>query len=492
MLVINVGASLLKADGFDRRVTSGGRARRPWLNSWVDSAKTLTTVYLSEPHFEKEVNTQTGLTEFKHYVKVGGSIVAIQTRRSDGTEDVKYLIPDHLGSTSLVTDSLGAVVDRQAFDPWGDRRVASGSTVGAADPANLIQPTSTTRGYTGHEQLDQGNMGLTHMNGRVYDPTLGRFISADPNVPAPFSSQSFNRFSYVRNSPLNATDPTGYLDTFSQMAVANVSFGFVSIIVLNSSSSGPPPPEATAKKAEAEMMRPVQLAQVSTGTFTDAAAAGTLEHVVITEKMDYGYTGRPESNAPSLTLKALRLRTLERGAAMLRGTSEAKAPSVGMGTKLKAWTISNMPGLAGAFWNSDQELSILSESMKGEGQAAASLGAISAAAGGAPDPNDPNGKGDGLTRAQRQAIKKVDNVINNNALPHDFEGVENELAGRVTGFDHVTEMRQSVRALQDAAKSLDGSLQNPNLNGAAREQISQALSRANSTLARMTSTLGGY
>ena len=178
--------------------------------TWVDGAKTLTTVYLSEPLFEKEVNTQTGLTEFKHYVRVGSSIVAMHTRRSNATEEVRYLIPDHLGSTSVVTDAAGAVIDRQAFDPWGDRRVASGAAAGAADPTNLIQPTSTTRGFTGHEQLDQGSMGLTHMNGRVYDPTLGRFISADPNVQAPFSSQSFNRYSYLWNAPLSGADPSGF------------------------------------------------------------------------------------------------------------------------------------------------------------------------------------------------------------------------------------------------------------------------------------------
>ena len=179
--------------------------------TWVDAGKTLSSYYLSEPHFEKEVNSQSGITEYKHYVRVGSGIVAIHTRRSNATEDVKYLLADHLGSTSVVTDASGAVIDRQAFDPWGDRRTASGATVGAADPTNLIQPTSTTRGYTGHEQLDQGNMGLTHMNGRVYDPTLARFISADPYIQAPFSSQSFNRFSYVSNGPLNATDPSGYL-----------------------------------------------------------------------------------------------------------------------------------------------------------------------------------------------------------------------------------------------------------------------------------------
>ena len=47
----------------------------------------------------------------------------------------------------------------------------------------LILPTFTNRGYTGHEHIDE--MGLIHMNGRVYDPVLGRFLSADPNIQAP-------------------------------------------------------------------------------------------------------------------------------------------------------------------------------------------------------------------------------------------------------------------------------------------------------------------
>ncbi|MDR7090662.1 hypothetical protein J2X05_002686 [Cellvibrio fibrivorans] len=48
------------------------------------------------------------------------------------------------------------------------------------------------------------------MNGRVYDPELGRFMSADPFVQAPYNSQSYNRYSYVFNNPLSFTDPSGY------------------------------------------------------------------------------------------------------------------------------------------------------------------------------------------------------------------------------------------------------------------------------------------
>ncbi|MDC0601904.1 hypothetical protein OAP14_02615 [Aliiglaciecola sp.] len=48
------------------------------------------------------------------------------------------------------------------------------------------------------------------MNGRIYDPTLGRFLQADPHIQAPKNSQSYNRYSYVLNNPLSYTDPSGY------------------------------------------------------------------------------------------------------------------------------------------------------------------------------------------------------------------------------------------------------------------------------------------
>lgn len=48
------------------------------------------------------------------------------------------------------------------------------------------------------------------MNGRVYDPTLGRFLSVDPVFQAPTNGQSLNPYSYVLNNPLSLTDPSGY------------------------------------------------------------------------------------------------------------------------------------------------------------------------------------------------------------------------------------------------------------------------------------------
>jgi RHS repeat-associated protein len=63
------------------------------------------------------------------------------------------------------------------------------------------------RGYTGHEHLPE--FGLINMNGRMYDPIVGRFLSPDPYVQAPDFSQSYNRYSYCLNNPLIYTDPSG-------------------------------------------------------------------------------------------------------------------------------------------------------------------------------------------------------------------------------------------------------------------------------------------
>ena len=48
------------------------------------------------------------------------------------------------------------------------------------------------------------------MNGRVYDPSLGRFLSSDPIIQNSGNSQNLNRYSYVMNSPMGYRDPSGY------------------------------------------------------------------------------------------------------------------------------------------------------------------------------------------------------------------------------------------------------------------------------------------
>ena len=103
-----------------------------------------------------------------------------------------------------ISDTAGNVVERLAFDPWGKRRYPNG----LPDNLDAIVGVNTDRGYTMHEHLDE--MGLIHMNGRIYDPLIGRFMSADPFIQSPSNLQSYNRYAYVMNNPLAYTDPSGY------------------------------------------------------------------------------------------------------------------------------------------------------------------------------------------------------------------------------------------------------------------------------------------
>lgn len=164
------------------------------------SGVTTTTVFAGGLYERHTVGSR---TIHKHYIAGSSGVVAIYYHEPGGPNDyTQYLHRDHLGSIDTITNNAGAVVERLSYDPWGKRRTADWQNVNAAI-TSLVR-----RGYTGHEHLDE--VGLIHMNGRVYDPTIGRFLSADPFVQAPEFSQSLNRYSYVMNNPLAATDPSGF------------------------------------------------------------------------------------------------------------------------------------------------------------------------------------------------------------------------------------------------------------------------------------------
>ncbi len=165
-----------------------------------------TTYYLSPridagAHYEKEIDGL--LIEHKHYIYAAGKTIAIHTTKSDNTAKTRYLHKDHLGSTDVITDENGKVVERMSFEAFGSRRNIDWSSA-----AGVVAAIESHHGFTGHEQLD--DVGIIHMNGRLYDPQLGRFLSPDIQVQYPENSQSFNRYSYVNNNPLSYTDPSGY------------------------------------------------------------------------------------------------------------------------------------------------------------------------------------------------------------------------------------------------------------------------------------------
>ncbi len=119
-------------------------------------------------------------------------------RTTKRTTRTAFLHRDALRSITAISDDKGALIERMSFDPWGKRR----------EKADEPRFHTFRRGFTGHEHLD--NLGLVHMNGRVYDPRIGRFISADPFTDGAQATQAFNRYTYVSNNPLRFIDPSGF------------------------------------------------------------------------------------------------------------------------------------------------------------------------------------------------------------------------------------------------------------------------------------------
>lgn len=161
--------------------------------------------------YEKEVRGN-GTIEHKHYLAAAGVNFALFTSRTGTLNGLpatttSYFHHDQLGSVAAITNESGVVTERLAYDPWGKRRFIS-INPGQPDTQDAITGQKTDRGYTMHEHLDE--VGVIHMNGRIYDPLMGRFMSADIMIEAPYELASHNRYSYVWNNPLNRTDPSGF------------------------------------------------------------------------------------------------------------------------------------------------------------------------------------------------------------------------------------------------------------------------------------------
>jgi len=163
-----------------------------------------TTVYAGE--YEKI--TENGNTREFYYLD-GNTIVI----KENGSVKTYLAFTDNLGSILSVMDENGAKVFDASYDAWGKQTVTF-NTIGLH------------RGYTGHEML--GEFDIINMNGRLYDPVLGRFFSPDNYVQMPDNSQNFNRYSYCLNNPLKYTDPSGNLFGIDDAVIAFAAFNMAS------------------------------------------------------------------------------------------------------------------------------------------------------------------------------------------------------------------------------------------------------------------------
>jgi RHS repeat-associated protein len=123
------------------------------------------------------------------WIYANGQLIAAENDQPDHT---LHFFSDHLGTPRLITGSGGAVIARHTYYPFGEE---------ATSPAQDAEVMK----FTGHERDSL----LDNMHARFTDAALGRFLSVDPVEGDPQNPQSWNRYAYVRNNPINRIDPTG-------------------------------------------------------------------------------------------------------------------------------------------------------------------------------------------------------------------------------------------------------------------------------------------
>ncbi len=185
------GSVTYKYDALGRRIQSapsnGASTNFSYDGQDVAQDKTSTNViteYLNGPGIDNKIRQKTGTTLY-------------------------YFAKDHLGSTTALTDSKGALVERETYDAYG----------------NSVGSSKTRYGFTGRER--DSLTGLTYYRARFYDPQLGRFISEDP---IRFTGGT-NWYDYVANSPLNWIDPFGWAKFYYWPSHGNSKFGHSALLL---------------------------------------------------------------------------------------------------------------------------------------------------------------------------------------------------------------------------------------------------------------------
>ncbi len=178
-----------------------GPDRKRYLRVDQQGSNTTETLYVGEGY--ERVTTIDGGTpsnnSVEHKYHVHGIALITQTEGGN-TETTHSLISDYQDSLLAIADQSGNLIQRFRYTPFGEQVDVSQGITGSH--------TFTTKGYTSHEHIE--GMDIIHMNGRIYDPVIGRMVQSDPVIQAPEFILSYNRYSYVWNNPMNRIDPTGY------------------------------------------------------------------------------------------------------------------------------------------------------------------------------------------------------------------------------------------------------------------------------------------
>ena len=153
----------------------------------------------------KKIVPGTGETTIFVY-DAGGKLIGEYSTIVAAPQDAKvaYLTSDHLGSPRINTDQNGAVIARHDYHPFGEEILTAQRTAGLNYSADPVR-----KQFTGYERDTETD--LDFAQARYYNSNYGRFASVDPLMASAdvINPQTFNRYVYVGNNPLNITDPTG-------------------------------------------------------------------------------------------------------------------------------------------------------------------------------------------------------------------------------------------------------------------------------------------
>lgn len=187
-----------------QRVTYGG-------NFSIDGDGKFTKFYSEDGSFEVVKDNVTG--KEKHVLYIGGnpyeSNIIYLKNYEESTGSYKFLHKDYIGSILAISDEAGNKLEQRHFDAWGNLTHLQIGNEAIITDKNIIDNNTLLleRGYTSHEHFAE--VGIIHMNGRLYDPLLRRFLNADENIQDIFNTQIYNKYGYVLNNPLIYADPDG-------------------------------------------------------------------------------------------------------------------------------------------------------------------------------------------------------------------------------------------------------------------------------------------
>jgi len=178
------------------------------------------TIYSPDDSYETVKLASNSATQNTSYYYANDQLIA--KKNPDGTK--QYVHNDHLGSTSVMTNQSGGLVESTTYDPWGEVKTGG---------------TKSKFGYTGQEK--DSETGLNYYNARYYNSHVRRFTQPDDIIQNVYSPQDLNRYSYVRNNPLKYTDPSGHqLATSAGLTLLGLSYLAAVVSTL-------PPPRITPK-----------------------------------------------------------------------------------------------------------------------------------------------------------------------------------------------------------------------------------------------------